>query len=307
MANFEMLATGAGAAEGLEELFARMRAEEALSNQSRALDIDERQGSELSRYRSDELGLRRDEQAALRPGREADARLTNANADVTSGQAEVLKGLRSIATGQPGASAEMGSSSIASPAVVGGDPTALNNPLGRLRLRLAGIPPNDMFGAVDTPNTEWETEMNAYAVKLGKRSYKDLTWDEIQAARTDPMADDRLRMAAERLEVSKGQLDLSRDRLGFQQEQAAQRQAMAAARFEQELPSHLRAMATAEYNDRIKREIGSDDPPAKYDSIRDEIVAKYKTPVAPGSTSGVPAPGAPRRGRYNPATGQIEY
>lgn len=329
-----LLGAAGGAADGLEALYARIRAQEMLANQTRGVDnqsrsldlternigVNEREGLETTDYRNRSLAHQGRELDSLIPGR-------TAAAESQVNQNNIIKGLLPILGGDGGAAnapspelpvstlgpASAGDASATPGAVgsgaasTGGVPgpagngvTGLNNPSGRLRLRLAGVPANDIFGAVDTPSSEWEVTADAYARKLGKRSRHDLTFEEIQTAGQDPLADDRLKMALDRLNLSRDRLGFDRDKDTFGRTMAEQRLSIAQARLANDLPAPLATMAGTEFADRVKREIGQDDPPEKYDLIRNQVAAKYRAmnPNA-GAAGGSGAPGAPARRRYD--------
>lgn len=312
------LATGAGAAGGLETLYARMRAEEQLRNQGRAIDIDEFNAGSLDTNRRGVLGENIRQFDAEAPTRAAQvtslgasARENNANAGLLEGRGSILKGLSSSFGAGGG---DTGS---------GGGVTALDNPAGRLRLSLGGIPPNSVF----ENETGGEATLDAYARKIGKTGRNDLTFDERNAALKE---DPRFKQADTRIQISQ-------DNLGIRQTESQLRQRKMdmdirdqEAKFN-DLQGTAKDMAMAEFRDRIAKDVKSKqtwtqwfngesvpDPSAQIAAIAADVMGKYHNPgrgnpnnpagnppavIAPGAAGGT---GTGTRRRYNPATGQIE-
>lgn len=148
------LATGAGAAGGLETLFARMRAEEALRQHQEQLD-------QQRDYQSAELGLQGRNTAVAEAGsKRADTTASTAN-DFAKVKLNALKSITADDAGQPSA-----------------DMPDFNNPKGRTMFQLAGLNANETYGAVPTDRPEnlnpEESFYNSYAREHGLKSYHDI-------------------------------------------------------------------------------------------------------------------------------------
>lgn len=328
MAAYTGLMTGAGAASGLEQLFARLRAEELLANQGRTVDIDELESQSTDRARRAQADLGQGTLAentrqfeALAPGRDAATALNTASAresgvrsDTGEEQLGILRGLRlGDSGGGPSADAGAGDSQ---PGM--GDP-ALNSPLGRIRLSAAGINPNNAFGPVNTSNTSDEQWFDSYFERLnglkpgqGVGRGRELTFEERQeAAEMKPQTmiaqgnlDARTKEAS--IRQRKQELDIRSAELRLQQDEA--------------VPPAMRPFLLAEFRNRIQNDVQSKqswmqwlkgeevaDPSAQIDQILADVMSKAASGI-PG-TSGTPqAPpgGGGTRRRYNPATGRIE-
>lgn len=301
------LMTGAGASEGLEDLLARMRAEEQLAQRGRSIDIDEREAISMDEHRrgtrehdTSVLGEDVRQFDALQPTRTAGVANVNATAAQTAAETEgitekntILKGLRDSFSGTAGAD--------------------LNNPMGRFRIEAAGMSPNNIYGSVDTANTADDLLLDAYAREIGKGSRKDLSSDEqVAALRKKPNT-----------VISQGNLDIRRGAETDRKQMHALRIKLA-ERDLQSIPPINQAMAMAEFRNRIANDVEGapnfaqrwvlgadtpDDPSTQIDAIKADIIKKYGVTAAPDtSTPAAPvAPTAPRRGKFDPATGQITY
>ena len=316
MAAYTGLLTGAGAGAGLEQLFARLRAEEQLANQGRSIDIDEFESQSTDRARQAQAALGRDTLGenvrqfdANAPGRDAattlntaSARESGVRADTGAEQLGVLRGLRPMLEGSGGADASVGGSS------------ALNSPLGRIRLRTAGINPNEAFGPVEQDNTDEEQYLRSYAEKtLGPgKTGKDLTFDQrLEAMKLKPQTmiaqgnlDARTKEAS--IRQRKQELDIRSAELKLQQDEA--------------IPPAMRPFLLAEFRNRIQNDVQSKqswmqwlkgeevaDPSAQIDEILADVMSKAASGVpGTGSTPAGAGAGTGARRRYNPATGQIE-
>ena len=317
MASYTGLATGAGAASGLETLFARLRAEEALANQGRSIDIDQFEAESLDRNRTGvlDLGNRQlgentrqfDTQA---PNRIATADLNTASAgesrmrtDTGNEALGVLRGLRPYLSGG-GADASVDSG------VGPADPNTLNNPLGRIRLSAAGLEPNTVFGPPNVDNTDEEQYLTSYAVReLGAgKTGRDLTFDQrLEAMKLKPAT-----------MISQGNLDIrSGESILRQQKQRLDiRQAEMKIEGDEKVPLEMRPFLLTEFRNRIQNDVQSQtwgqwlrgedvpDPSAQIEQIMADVISKAGA-TPPGGAGTAPA-GAPRRRVYNPATGTIE-
>lgn len=322
MAAFTGLLTGAGAANGLEVLLARMRAEEALANQGRALDIDEFEANSMDRYRtgqlsnaSNTLGENQRQFDAEAPNREATARSLLAGANVNQAEAGLkeeqlgfLKGLRPIIGPgvEPGAA---GGGPAASN--LGSDVSGLNTPLGRIRLDAAGLNPSAAFGPVNVSNAGDEQLMDAYYEKLngmapgtGTGLGNRLTFDQrLEALKQKPNT-----------MIAQGGLDLRRTAAGERTEMHKLRVRLAEQQLNQGVTDPLRRqMALAEFRNRIQNDIqqptwmtwlsGQDvpDPGAQIETIATDIITKYSQQGPTGASNSAPPggsatpPPAPRR------------
>lgn len=300
------LATGAGAAEGLETLLARMRAEEALRNQGRNIDLNEYEAQSAAGHRQSTLQENARQFDAAAPVRAAQtasltagARESNVDADLGTERVGALRGLSSMlpgvqpasgpVTGTPGAGAQTGT---------GGEVGGLNSPFGRLRLSLAGVTPSQIF-----PNdTGGDETLDAFARKIGKASRFDLSFDERNAAlKQDP----RFQQGQTRIQLSGGNLDVRRQESDLRKRKL-ELDIQASEMKLGEIPAIQRQMAIAEFRNRIQNDITSkatwaqwlagdsvQDVPTQINQIRDEILAKY-----------VPSPGRGQPGgRTNPEPG----
>ena len=303
MASYTGLATGAGAAGGLETLLARMRAEEMLANQGRQIDIDkfEAESADATRRGQLDLGGRQlgeetrqfDEQA---PNRIATAALNTAGAresgvrsDTGEESLSVLRGLRPYLGG----------------ADAGADPNALNNPLGRIRLSAAGIEPNSAFGPVDTSNTSDEQWFDSYFERLnglkpgqGVGRGRELTFEQRQeAAEMKPQtmiaqSNLNIRSSESKLRQQKQQLDIREAEMKIQQDE--------------KIPPAMRPFLLAEFRNRMQNDIqtrqtwiqwlnGEDvaDPSAQIAQIFADVMSKAGQ--IPAAAPGTAPAGAPRR------------
>lgn len=336
---FEGLAAAGGASEGLETLLARMRAEEALRNQGRAVDIDAFNAQSEDTARRGTLAVqqgdaaeRASEFAANAPVRQADvthlgADTAHLNADTYAAatRATILKGLVPILTGQPpatgaagtGAGAGAGATSptpaaapatgspapnvtpagTAAPAAASGV-ASLDNPVGRLRLSVAGVPPNTVF----KDKTEADKQEDAYAQSIGKTSGDQLTFaDRVAMQKALPnygMAQQRIG-----LQVTAG-ADAHAES-GLRQRETNLRIGEAQQKLNQ-LPQLQREMALAEFQNRIKNDVhtqsaisqwvnGVDqaqDPGAQIDAIAADVLKKHGAPIQATVAGAVPAQGS---------------
>lgn len=321
MAAYTGLMTGAGAASGLEQLLARLRAEEMLANQGRQVDINEfeSQSADRARRAAAELGTGTLAENTRQfdvnaPTREAAAALNTASARESGVRADtgeenlgILRGLRLGGSGGGEPNASVG---------VGGVDPALNSPLGRIRLTAAGINPNNAFGPVNTSNTSDEQWFDSYFERLrglepgqGVGRGRELTFEERQeAAEMKPQTmiaqsnlDVRTKEAA--IRQRKQELDIRSAELKLQQDEA--------------IPPAMRSFLLAEFRNRIQNDVQSKqswmqwlrgeevaDPSAQIDQILADVMSKVASGV-PGTGGTPPAPPGARR-RYNPATGRIE-
>lgn len=268
------LATGAGAGEGLETLLARMRAEETLRNQGRSVDIAQQNAN----TNSGELGERTREWDQGGPGREAnvnhvaaETRETNANAGILENKGTILGGLGNMLQSAPGAA-------------------SLDNPSGRLRMSLAGITPSGVF-----PN-ESSDERNeaAYGAKVGLTPGTPLNWDQrismLKSLPNTVLAAGRLDNSRENTDISRQSLDMRRQLFDLQKGKAERDLAV--------LPVDQRALAIAEFNNRINHDVQSapwyakfiggetGDSASQIEAIKQDVMKKYG--MAPGPGSGHP-------------------
>jgi hypothetical protein len=293
------LATGAGAAGGLETLLARMRAEEALANQGRMIDLDEFETRQLAGHRQATLAENQrqfDTQAPLRQAQTtnltASARESNVDADLSTERVSALRGLRGTLPGaQPQGGIVAGTPGAGTQTGAGGEVGGLNSPFGRLRLSLAGITPSQVF-----PNDSGEDETyDAFARKIGKNSRFDLTFDErMEAERQSP-----------RFQQGQSRIQISQDNLGVRRQESDLRKRkmeldiQASEMKMSEIPVLQRQMAIAEFRNRIQNDITSkstwsqwlagdsvQDVPAQINQIRDEVLAKYLPSPGRGQPGG---------------------
>ena len=280
------LMTGAGAAEGLEDLLARMRAEEQLAQRGRALDVDEFNSRSLDENRRGTLAEDVRQFDTMGPTRTAGVANTRANTAQTTTETEgltqrnsILKGLREdFGGGVTG---------------VGGVPD-LNNPSGRLRLRMADVPPNDIYGAVDTDNTGDEKLVAAYMSSIGKPGQQPSYQDIVKALAGKPNT-----------VISQGNLDLRRGSEADRKQMHTLRIKLA-ERDIAGLDPLQRAMALAEFRNRIQNDVEAapnfaqrwilgqetpDDPDVQIEAIKQDVLKKYGQGQA-APTTPVAAPGS---------------
>lgn len=314
------LATGAGAASGLETLFARLRAEEALANQGRSIDIDQFEAQSLDANRRGilDLGNRNlgentrqfNEEAPNRTAaaalNTAGARESGVRADTGAEQLSVLRGLRGFfeppvsggadTLGSSGAAAG-GADSVAGSGAV----DSLNNPSGRIRLSAAGLNPNEAFGPPNVDNTDEEQYLTAYAVKtLGAgKTGRDLTFDQrLEAMKMKPQTviaqgNLNIRSSESALRQQKWKLDIRDAELNLAQDE--------------KIPPAMRPFLLAEFRNRIQNDVTASqswsqwlngesvaDPSAQIATIYADVMGKAHT--APGAPS---APATTPRRRFN--------
>lgn len=191
---FVGLATGAGAASGLEDLLTRMRIDEEFEQRKRvaAANMEHQKHADMlagrtqdrldrsSDIANDMAGFKRDvlRQIAgmVRVGGEGSGAGTSGST-LPAGDGESDYSNRDTFTPPPTSAREVtgGMSRIED----------LNNPSGRGALQVAGLNPNEMFGPVQTAKpdkpentTSDEEYLEAYAKKIGKKSRHDLTDNE---------------------------------------------------------------------------------------------------------------------------------
>lgn len=315
MAAYTGLATGAGAADGLEKLFARMRAEEALANQGRQIDIDAFEAGSMDTNRRGVLDLgnrnlgedvRQFDAGA--PGRDATTALNTASAREAGVRTEagqeslaVLRGLKPYLGGADT------SGGVSAPGATP-DPEALNTPLGRIRLSAAGLEPNTAFGPPQVDNTDEEQYLTSYAVReMGPgKTGRDLTFDQrLAAMKLKPQAviaqsNLDIRSSESNLRRQKQTLDIKSAEMQIQQNEA--------------IPPHMRPFLLAEFRNRIQNDIQSSqtwnqwlngesapDPSAQIATIMADVLSRATTPpTAPGTApaTGAVNPNTPRR-RFN--------
>lgn len=298
MAAYTGLATGAGAAAGLEQLFARLRADELLKNQGRTVDIDEFEAQSTDRARQAQADLGQGTLAENTrqfdinaPGRDAATALNTASAresgvrsDTGEEQLGILRGLR------------LGDSGGGEPGAGGVDP-ALNSPLGRIRLSAAGINPNNAFGPVNTSNTSDEQWFDSYFERLnglkpgeGVGRGRELSFEQRQtAAEMKPQT-----------MIAQGNLDVRTREAGIRQRKQELDIRSAELRLQQDaaIPPAMRPFLLAEFRNRIQNDVQSRqtwmqwlrgeevaDPSAQIDQILADVMSK--------ATSSMPAPGGP--------------
>lgn len=308
------LATGAGGAAGLETLFARMRAEEALANQGRSIDIDKFNAESTDTNRRGVLAENTrqfNEEAPLRGAQTtadiAGARENNANAGILEERGNVLRGLRPI-LGNAGPGSGGTSSGVASG---GGDALGgMDNPAGRLRLSVAGIPPSGVF----ENDTNGEDTLDAYAVKvLGPgHTRHELTFDQRNdALKADPrfgQANIRIGLAEQGMGIRTSESALRKRKMELDIRSAEQRL--------NELPQLQRSMALAEFRNRMQNDVttkqtwtqwlnGEDlaDPSAQIDQIAADVLSKYPVTPAAGTGTGRGAGAGTQATPATPAAG----
>lgn len=320
------LATGAGAAQGLETLLARLRAEEELSNQGRQVDINEFTSRSLDRDRSTtaDQGQQRinegiSEFQQMAPTREANiagmtanARAANTNADQGQEQLGVLRGLKPYFGG---ADANAGGSTGAG-AGVAPDPNQLNNPLGRIRLSAAGLNPNEAFGPPNVDNTDEEQYLTAYAQKVlgAGKTGRDLTFDQrLEAMKQKPQtmiaqSNLNIRSSESKLRQQKWGLDIREAEMKLQQDE--------------KIPPGMRPFMLAEFRNRMQNDVQSKqtwtqwwngeevaDPSAQIAEVMADVLSKaaaggynapapVQGPVQPGQST-LPTPGQTTRPRFD--------
>lgn len=304
---FGGLATAAGAGEGLETLFARMRAEEALRNQGKSIDIDKFNAESADRGRTGTLDLQnRDlaekasEFAAGAPQRTAEVANLGANTLHTGAETDslgmrnsILKGLFSTDGGA--GSGAMGGPTSGANAGGGAGVASLDNPAGRLRLSVAGVTPSSIF---EKPTGD-EEYLDRYAQQHGMVDRNDPKFShdmEIAALREKPQT-----------VIAQGGLDLRREDSANRKKESDLRIKAAEAKLN-DIPVLQREIALADFRNRIQNDITTSrtwaqwwngeavqDPSAQIDNIAADIMTKYggKSTVA---ASGAPAPGTQQGG-----------
>lgn len=312
MASFTGLATGAGAAGGLETLLARMRAEEALHNQGRSIDIDEFNAQSGDQYRQGELGVQQageaekarewDQSAPTRAAEVANTESGTAHNTAETGilneRIPMLRGLRSVVEGQDGTQGSDTGSSGAPASGVG----SLDNPAGRLRLSLGGISPSGVF---ERPSGE-EEFLDAGAKSRGMTDRNDPRY-------TFAMRNEDLAKKPSTV-IAQGNLDNSSERLALSKQTAGERKQLNDLRIKQaeqqlaQIPPLQRELALAEFRNRIQNDVSTNrsfmqwingdpvpDPGAQITAIAADVQTKYGQAATNGAGDDLDAELARRR------------
>lgn len=293
MPGYTGLLTGAGASKGLEDLYTRMRANEMLENQGRQLDINDFLAQEQVASREAQLAENQRQFDANQPLRESQIGVNNANAAQTGIENQILnerlpmlRGLRGIIDGSGGGAA----GAVASGGQ--GDLNQLNNPMGRLRLSLADVPPNQVF----TNDTQGDETLDAYAQSIGKKNRFDLTFEErMNALRQDP----RFKQADARISISREGLGIRREELQMRKELQPLKLKQIEADLAAGTDPLTRSMAIAAFNNRLNYEIkvqkslndwlnGTEleDPWVQIQRIADEVKQQFAAKPQSTNTTG---------------------
>lgn len=303
---FAGLATAAGAGEGLETLFARMRAEEALRNQGRSIDIDKFNAESADRARTGQLGVQQGD--AAEKIREFDVNAPVRSADVahlgadtahmgaeTTGLEDknnILRGLMPIL----GASNGQAGADVGNPlnpgATTGGSTgvASMDNPAGRLRLSVAGITPSSVFH----DDTEAEKNDTAYAASIGKTPDQLTFADRVAMQKALPnygLATTRIALSTDANNRANTESTLRQREMNIRIKEGEQKL--------KDLPPLQRELALAEFQNRIKNDVQSkqswsqwlngdpvEDPGSQIDKIMADVVAKHGgTPAASPATT----------------------
>ncbi len=315
MASYVGLATGGGAAEGLETLLARIREEEQLNQNKARIDNEQRRMDEEQRFRTSQQSMMGPYYEAL--GKEANTRAdsTAAGTELTRAKLGILRDVTGSEGGTGGAGASApppegdygaegqtaGMAAGVSPARTGGAGLT-DTPATRVKLQVAGITPGSVFPGAEGPAniTPEESYLKAWAGAHGVQDWRSMSLPQWNQAKQDYVKAGRDPLALERFQMQQDRFAFDKEREMFRREQATERQRLAQSRFDSQLGAPYAGMALREFSDRIMREIKQDDPPDKYDSIRDEILSKYQDIKQRGQGQGGganPPAGVPQKRR----------
>lgn len=190
----QALATGYGAAEGLEKLLIRQRADEEMARriqQDQVLaghykHIDDMSGRSQDRLdrsadiANDAAQVRADMMKQIGALLKADSASSSSSSGGTSSTPNLVRPDAANASVVPNSGAP-----VAGPREVSGF-MRLNTPEGRTMMQMAQLNPNETFGSVPQPHTEASSTddeyYDSYAKKLGKAGRLDLTTEERNTA-----------------------------------------------------------------------------------------------------------------------------